>query len=224
MIKQLAIIGLSVLALPLFAQTPVALLPAQPSDSQLDKTAKNAVVAQFAPNAKQGTPAYQVQQSTQISAQGVKQTDNWLGYEAVEKLAVQGNPLQALQQLDMRLVQAPEDSRAAYMKGLILMQTGQVAQAKRWFVMMQANYPELSQPYTALAVIYDGSGEYEKGVAILQQLLTLQPQHVKARQSLAQLYLKLAAQQLGQTLKSAEEDAMILRQLETLIAQLNKAP
>ena len=77
----------------------------------------------------------------------------WAGYAQAQSMAENGNPRGALRQLESRLATNPQDSRAAYLKGLVLMQLGRGEEAERWYKMMQANFPDLPQPGNALAVI-----------------------------------------------------------------------
>lgn len=116
----------------------------------------------------------------------------WQGYQAVESLAVNGNPELALKQLEARLVVASDDIRALYLKGLILMQMGYVEEAERWFKMVKSNFPDKVQSYNALAVIYSGRGDVLGALSEWQALLALEPNHQNARLNSARVHLQEA--------------------------------
>lgn len=143
---------------------------------------------------------------------------SWPGYRAVEALATSGRAQEALRQLDLRLVQRPEDARAAYMKGLVLMQLGRGADAERWFKMMQGNFPELAQPYNALAVIYFGRGDLLSAQNVLQAVLAQHPDNRTAQRNLAEIYLRLARESYEKIRKTAPEDARIAAIINALDA------
>ena len=142
----------------------------------------------------------------------------WSGYAQAQSMAENGNPRGALKQLETRLSTHPEDSRAAYLKGLVLMQLGRGDEAERWYKMMQANFPDLPQPGNALAVIYAGRGDLPAAEAALRALLEKHPDHTSARVNLARLYVQMAQAEYEKALKDTPDNAMIARKLEALKA------
>lgn len=208
---------------------PVVLLPAngasvaaQPADTPVasEKSAadQEAIIAKYAPNAKAGAPAHstgQVQSGSMVS-NASREAPPWAGYQAAESLATNGNPELALRQLEVRLASAPDDRKAAYLKGLIMMQMGKSEEAERWFRMMQVNFPEMAQPYNALAVIYDSRGDLPAARDVLEVLLQKQPEHHSARINLGNIYLKLARGEFEKALKAKPDDAMIRRKLKAI--------
>lgn len=213
---------------------PVALLPGnpaqktspQPADTPMpqtmDEAQKQAVIDKLAPDAKAGSPAHSEGQIASGSASATaagnsgQEAPPWSGYHAAETLATNGNPELALRQLDARLASTPDDRKAAYLKGLILMQLRKSDEAERWFRMMQSNFPDMPQPYNALAVIYDGRGDLAGARQILQDLLERHPDQQGARVNLGNIYLKLARQEFEKALKEKPDDAMIRRKLEAI--------
>ena len=142
----------------------------------------------------------------------------WSGYAQAQSMAENGNPRGALKQLETRLSTRPDDSRAAYLKGLVLMQLGRSEEAERWYKMMQANFPDLPQPGNALAVIYAGRGDLPAAEAALRALLEKHPDHTSARVNLARLYVQMAQTEYEKALKDTPDNAMIARKLEALKA------
>lgn len=178
---------------------PVALLPAQPVDILTPENLPAAGKAQSV-----------------VSPEAEPAGALWSGYSGVQQTAENGNPQEALRQLNIRLNNQPEDAKAAYLKGLVLMQLGESEKAERWFKMMQANFPDLPQPENALAVIYSGRGDLTGAEAVLRSVLLKQPGHVSARLNLAKVYLQLAQAEYEKALKAKPDDAMIARRLKAL--------
>lgn len=141
---------------------------------------------------------------------------SWPGYREVESLATSGRAREALRWLDTRLVAHPEDARAVYMKGLVLMQTGRNEEAARWFKMMQSNFPDLTEPYNALAVIYFGRGDLLSAQNVLRAVLAQHPENLTAERNLAEVYLKLARESYEKLRKAMPEDAKIAAMIKTL--------
>ena len=142
----------------------------------------------------------------------------WAGYAQAQSMAENGNPRGALRQLESRLATNPQDSRAAYLKGLVLMQLGRGEEAERWYKMMQANFPDLPQPGNALAVIYAGRGDLPAAELALRDVLLKHPEHNSARVNLARLYVQMAQAEYEKALKAIPDNAMIARKLEALKA------
>lgn len=140
----------------------------------------------------------------------------WSGYAAVEAMAVGGDAQGALAQLNARLVLAPDDVRAVYLKGMVLMQLGRAQEAERWFLMMRSNFPDYPQAYNALAVIYAAREDLPAAEAVLRELLLRHPEHQNARLNLVNVYLDLAALELKNALKDAPDDVMIANTLRAL--------
>ncbi|MFC0034320.1 tetratricopeptide repeat protein [Cardiobacterium valvarum] len=142
----------------------------------------------------------------------------WAGYAQAQSMAENGNPRGALRQLESRLATNPQDSRAAYLKGLVLMQLGRGEEAERWYKMMQANFPDLPQSGNALAVIYAGRGDLPAAELALRDVLLKHPEHNSARVNLARLYVQMAQAEYEKALKATPDNAMIARKLEALKA------
>ncbi|SUO93358.1 Flp pilus assembly protein TadD, contains TPR repeats [Suttonella ornithocola] len=192
-------------------EPPVALLPDKGSVGS-----EEALLRSAAQQVQQATPPVLTNISSTASAN--QTPPPWSGYKAAESLATNGNPELALKQLEGRLVSAPNDAKAAYLKGLILMQLGRSEDAERWFKMMQSNFPNLPQPYNALAVIYTGRGDLLSAENTLQALLAQNPNHRSAHINLANIYLKLAQENYQKALDLNPKDAAVAQKLKALEA------
>lgn len=210
--------------LPVYAQKTepaVVLLPNSGKENHASTALLN--------SAQQGLQNSNNEERTVKTAQGVITTGStaktesnppaWSGYHAAESMATNGNPDLALKQLEARLISEPNDAKAAYLKGLILMQLGKAEDAERWFKMMQSNFPDLPQPYNALAVIYTGRDDFRSAQTELEALLEKQPSYHNARINLASVHLKMATENYRLALENRPKDkkiAEILHLLETL--------
>lgn len=203
-------------------EPPVMLLPSRGNSGtgeQLLGSAQQGVVAPTnTPAPAQTMVLPQGTISTAPLSANTQAPPPWSGYQAAESLAANGNPELALKQLEARLVSAPDDAKAAYLKGLILMQLGRAEDAERWFKMMNSNFPTLPQPYNALAVIYSGRNDWTSAQKVLEQLLSIDPKHHNARLNLANVHLRLAREQYEAALNNKPNDAMIMQKLQQLDA------
>lgn len=98
------------------------------------------------------------------------------------------------------------------------MQMGESEQAERWFKMMQSNFPDLAQPYNALAVIYHGRGDLLSAQNVLEASLAQHPDNRIAQINLADIYLELARKNYDMALKMQPDDAKIAAKLKALEA------
>ena len=188
-------------------------------DKPADPTAGESDTNQPLPPTSSANPPPVLQPATpKPTAAEEEANPPWSGYAQAQSMAENGNPRGALKQLEARLSTRPDDSRAAYLKGLVLMQLGRSEEAERWYKMMQANFPDLPQPGNALAVIYAGRGDLPAAEAALRALLEKHPDHTSARVNLARLYVQMAQAEYEKALKDTPDNAMIARKLEALKA------
>ena len=188
-------------------------------DKPADPTAGESDTNQPLPPTSSANPPPVLQPATpKPTAAEEEANPPWSGYAQAQSMAENGNPRGALKQLEARLSTRPDDSRAAYLKGLVLMQLGRSEEAERWYKMMQANFPDLPQPGNALAVIYAGRGDLPAAEAALRALLEKHPDHTSARVNLARLYVQMAQAEYEKALKEQPDNAMIARKLEALKA------
>ncbi|MBR1374921.1 MAG: tetratricopeptide repeat protein [Cardiobacteriaceae bacterium] len=183
------------------APTPVVVQGSSSARKPSLKSDKNLAAAEVKNKNQTKTPNAALSQMAVSSNQ-------WIGYKQVEALATNGNPELALKQLNMRLMNAPDDGKAAYIKGLILMQLGRADEAERWFKMMQVNFPSQSAASNALAVIYQGRGDWNAARATLESFLEHEPDNINARKNLAYIYTKLAREQYWRATQSKKDPAV----------------
>lgn len=112
----------------------------------------------------------------------------------IEKLHRAGEVQQALQKADEAIAAQPRDARLRFLKGVMLAEQKRNAEAIEVFTALTHDYPELSDPYNNLAVLYAADGQLQKALTALQAALRNDPAHRAARENLGDVYLALAVQ------------------------------
>jgi tetratricopeptide (TPR) repeat protein len=117
------------------------------------------------------------------------------------KLFKQGLHAQAMEKVNAYLVTKPKDAQARFLKGLILAEQGNTADAMTVFTRLTEDYPELPEPYNNLAVLYAGQGEYEKAKNELEMAIRTNPTYATAHENLGDIYAKMASQAYDRALQ-----------------------
>ena len=112
----------------------------------------------------------------------------------VQRFIKRGEYEQALQKVDAQLSETPDDAQARFLKGVILMETDQPAEAIAIFTGLTEDYPEMPESYNNLAVLYARQGLYEKARMALEMAIQNHPTYATAYENLGDLYAKLANQ------------------------------
>ena len=135
------------------------------------------------------------------------------------KLFKQGQHAKAMEKVDAFLATKPKDAQARFLKGLILTEQGNTADAIKVFAGITEDYPELPEPYNNLAVLYAGQGQYEKAKSALEMAIRTNPNYSTAHENLGDIYAKMASQaydralQLDKSNASAKTKLALIRDL-----------
>lgn len=135
---------------------------------------------------------------------------------AIQQLATRGQVDQALQALDQHIAADPKDVEARFLKGLLLVQQGDKNRAREVFLDLTRRYPRLTEAYTNLAALYAADGEYEPARQALLSAIANTPDYAKARVSLGDLYVKLAADAYKEALELNPTDTTSRARLRLL--------
>jgi tetratricopeptide (TPR) repeat protein len=141
--------------------------------------------------------------------------------QEASRLLRQGQPAQALEQVDRFLADKPKDAQARFLKGTILVELGKNAEAISIFTKLTEDYPELPEPYNNLAVIYAQQKQYDKAKQSLEQAIRTHPSYATAHENLGDLYARLASQAYGKALQldssnaSAQNKLALIKDLTT---------
>ncbi len=123
-------------------------------------------------------------------------------YSDVLKLHRAGKHPEALKKADQYLEGKPRDPQMRFIKGVILADTGKQDEAMASFVKLTEDFPELSEPYNNLAVIYASRNQLDKARVALEMALRNNPGYATAHENLGDVYVKLAGQAYSRSLQS----------------------
>lgn len=113
----------------------------------------------------------------------------------------QGSHTQALEKTNAYLANKPKDAQARFLKGLILTELGNTADAIQIFSGLTNDYPELPEPYNNLAVLYASQGNYDKAKLALEKAIRTHPSYSTAHENLGDIYAKMASQAYDRALQ-----------------------
>ncbi len=133
-----------------------------------------------------------------LSASFAVQADD---IQDANKLFKQGQHAQAMEKVNSVLAGKPKDAQARFLKGLILTEQGDTANAIKTFTELTEDYPELPEPYNNLAVLYAGQGQYEKAKVALEMAIRTHPSYATAHENLGDIYAKMASQAYDRALQ-----------------------
>jgi tetratricopeptide (TPR) repeat protein len=138
------------------------------------------------------------------------------------KLFKQGRYAQAMEKVNAFLSTNPKDAQARFLKGLILTEQGNTADAIGTFASITEDYPELPEPYNNLAVLYAGQGQYEKAKSALEMAIRTNPNYSTAHENLGDIYAMMASQAYGRALQLDKNNASAKTKLNQIRDLLSK--
>ncbi|HLY97145.1 MAG: tetratricopeptide repeat protein [Sideroxydans sp.] len=138
------------------------------------------------------------------------------------KLFKQGRYAQAMEKVNAFLANNPKDAQARFLKGLILTEQGNTADAIGTFTSITEDYPELPEPYNNLAVLYAGQGQYEKAKSALEMAIRTNPNYSTAHENLGDIYAMMASQAYGRALQLDKNNASAKTKLNQVRDLLSK--
>jgi Flp pilus assembly protein TadD len=133
-----------------------------------------------------------------LSASFAVQADD---IQDANKLFKQGQHAQAMEKVNAILAAKPKDAQARFLKGLVLTEQGDTANAVKTFTELTDDYPELPEPYNNLAVLYASQGQYEKAKVALEMAIRTHPSYATAHENLGDIYAKMASQAYDRALQ-----------------------
>lgn len=110
----------------------------------------------------------------------------------IQQLVVQRQYQPALAQLDALIAKEPSNAEARFLRGVIFAQTGRVERAIAVFKGLTEQFPDLSEPYNNLAVLYASRSDYDNARHSLLKAIELEPNYATAYENLGDIYSKLA--------------------------------
>ena len=111
----------------------------------------------------------------------------------IAKLLKAKNFKLALAEIDDYLKKNPKNIQLRFIRSRILIEQGQLEQARTTLVELTEKFPELPEPYNNLAVLYASLGKLDLARDNLEMSLKLAPENAVALQNLGDIYTRLAA-------------------------------
>jgi tetratricopeptide (TPR) repeat protein len=113
--------------------------------------------------------------------------------DAIRQQHQAGNLAGALDQTERYLATHPQNTRARFLKGLLLTDQGKTDEAVGVFTALTEDYPELPEPYNNIATIYAAQGRYELALDALETAIRVFPGYATAHENLGDIHAKIAA-------------------------------
>ena len=110
-----------------------------------------------------------------------------------QKLYSGGRIQPALDKVDAVLKAEPKNPQARFLKGLLLTEQKNTAEAIQVFTGITEDFPELPEPYNNLAVLYASQGNYDKAKQALELAIYTHPSYATAHENLGDVYAQLAS-------------------------------
>lgn len=142
-----------------------------------------------------------------LALAGISGTTHADALQDASKLLKQGQPAQALDQVDKHLSGKPKDAQGRFLKGVILTEMNRTADAIAVFTKLTEDYPELPEPYNNLAVLYAQQRQFEKAKNALEMAIRTHPSYATAHENLGDIYARLASQAYDKALQIDSSNA-----------------
>lgn len=140
-------------------------------------------------------------------------------YADAAQLHAQGERAAALERVERFLAAHPRDSRARFLKGIILTEQGKTEEAISVFRSLTEDFPELPEPHNNLAVLYASQGHYDEARRSLEMAVRAAPDFAIAYENLGDIYAVMAKQAYEKAAQLAGGTSGVRAKLE-LVHQL----
>lgn len=109
-----------------------------------------------------------------------------------EKLRQGGDRAGALHRVDGALGAQPGDPGLRFLRGVLLEESGRVAQAEVVYVELSRDHPEMAEPLNNLAVLRAARGDLDGARTLLEDALRRDPDYAIAQENLGDVLLRQA--------------------------------
>jgi tetratricopeptide (TPR) repeat protein len=126
----------------------------------------------------------------------------WADNVSQVKVLMDAGKLQdALTLVNQELATKPNDVRLRFFRGLVLADLGRSQEAIPVFQKLTQDAPLLPEPFNNLAVLYAGTGQFDKAKATLEMAIKTNPSYATAHENLGDIYTKMAADAYSKALQ-----------------------
>jgi tetratricopeptide (TPR) repeat protein len=122
-------------------------------------------------------------------------------HDNVRKMLRQAKYEQALLLVNKGLKANPRDPQMRFWQGFIFEKLGQPDMAMQVYLALTQEYPEISEPFNNLAVMYAAKGDYPNAKAALDTALRTNPNYATAHENMGDLLVNMARQSYERSLK-----------------------
>lgn len=136
-----------------------------------------------------------------------------------EALLRRGKAEAALEKVEARLKEKPQEMQARFLQGVVLSELGRKEEAKRVFQLLTVEFPEAAEPHNNLAVLYAAEGEFQKARDALEMAVRSNPKYAVGYENLGDVYGQLAvrsyekSQTLGTATNALQKKLKLAREL-----------
>jgi tetratricopeptide (TPR) repeat protein len=116
-------------------------------------------------------------------------------YTVVTRLVTAQQLKEALVKADAYLADKPKDPQMRFIKGVVLTEMGQTADAMSLFTTLTQDYPN------NLAVLYAAQNQFEQARVSLEMAIRTNPSYATAHENLGDVYIQLASQSYTKAMK-----------------------
>jgi len=141
----------------------------------------------------------------------------------VERLHHEGKTAQALQRADQALLIEPGNAGLRFLKGVMLSDSGQSAEAMAQFERMTQDFPEMPEPYNNLAVLEAAAGRLDQARSLLDSALRQDPNYRTAHENLGDVLMRLAQRAYEAAAGGGRSEPGLQRKLR-LVRDFNLVP
>lgn len=134
--------------------------------------------------------------------------------QEIEKLVRARSFDAALKRADALLARNPRNAQVRFLRAVALTETGKRDEAVAAFEAMNAEFPELPEPYNNLAVLHAGAGRYDLARSLLLRAIEVAPNYITAQENLGDLHLAMAADVYARALALDPNNAALKAKLQ----------
>ncbi len=134
----------------------------------------------------------------------------------IERAWRAGDRPQAMQRLERAIAAEPRDAQLRFLRGVLLAEGGDTAQAAQVYERLTQEFPDLPEPFNNLAALYAARGELDKAREALETALRNDPGYATAQENLGDVYVRLAMrayERAGLRSAEAQRKLQLARQL-----------
>lgn len=136
--------------------------------------------------------------------------------DRVEQLLKNDHPAQALELAEIGLAKHGKNLQLLFMRTAALDALGRTDATVKSLRQIIAAYPEVPEPYNNLAVIQARRGQLEDALALLKQVLVINPDFALARKNMGDVYIALARENYVRAARDLPNNTALADRIEWL--------